>query len=549
MTGTIAKPIWSLILVLVTTAAGAAAQTPGVDTDFPEVEVATAPVEVDGAVLFRVRSVPSTPAEQRAAGIAGRIRNLARDPGFQAESLRLVDRDGLLTIVAGEARVMVVTGADAALEGTGTRELGQVLLPRIARAVEEYRSARQLKALLLSGARALGATALLAAALLLAGWGKKRVEAFAERHYRARVHAVRIKSFEIVRGERLWGLVRWVLDAARVVAVLVVLYLYLGSVLGAFPFTRWMAVRLGRWVMGPIETMASALLAEIPDLIFLAVLFAAVRYLVRFVRLFFNAVAEGRVEIEGFDREWALPTYKLARLAVIAFGLVVAYPYIPGSGSAAFKGVSLFIGVVFSLGSSAAISNTVAGYALTYRRAFRVGDRIRVGEVFGDVIAVRLQVTHVRTPKNEEVVIPNSEILGKEVVNYSSLAASHGLLLHTTVGIGYETPWRQVEAMLLLAAQRAPGLLTKPEPFVLQKALGDFCITYELNAACDNPQAMSRLYTELHRAILDVFNEYGVQIMTPAYEGDPEQPKIVPREQWYLTPATAGDQRSPGVVR
>jgi small-conductance mechanosensitive channel len=174
---------------------------------------------------------------------------------------------------------------------------------------------------------------------------------------------------------------------------------------------------------------------------------------------------------------------------------------------------------------------------MTYRRAFREGDRVKIAGILGDVTRVRLQVTHLRTIKNEEVVVPNSTILGSEVTNYSTLARDRGLILHTTVGIGYETPWRQVEAMLLEAARRTAGLLAEPKPFVLQTALGDFAVTYELNVYCDDPQAMGPLYSELHRNILDVFNEYGVQIMTPAYEGDPEQPKIVPREQWYTKPA------------
>ena len=174
---------------------------------------------------------------------------------------------------------------------------------------------------------------------------------------------------------------------------------------------------------------------------------------------------------------------------------------------------------------------------MTYRRAFRVGDRIKVGDIVGEVTEVRLQVTHVRSLKNEDVVIPNSVILNSAVVNYSTLAASQGLVLHTTVGIGYETPWRQVEAMLLMAAGRTPRLLKEPPPYVLQKSLGDFAVNYELNACTDRPGEMNAIYTELHRNILDVFNEYGVAIMTPAYEGDPEQPKLVPKDRWYAEPA------------
>jgi small-conductance mechanosensitive channel len=196
---------------------------------------------------------------------------------------------------------------------------------------------------------------------------------------------------------------------------------------------------------------------------------------------------------------------------------------------------------MFSLGSSSVIANLVAGYAMIYRRAFKVGDRIMVKDLTGDVTDIRLMVTHLRTIKNEEIVVPNSEILNSHVVNYSTLARSRGLILHTTVGIGYETPWRQVEGMLLAAAQRTTGLLKEPAPFVLQKSLGDFAVTYELNAYCDEAQKMSRLYTALHQNILDVFNEHGVQIMTPAYEGDPAVPKVVPKEQWYLAPAKPTD--------
>jgi len=163
---------------------------------------------------------------------------------------------------------------------------------------------------------------------------------------------------------------------------------------------------------------------------------------------------------------------------------------------------------------------------------------VKIGDIMGDVTAMRLQVTHLRTTKNEEVVIPNSQIINGHVINYSTLAQKDGLLLYTTVGIGYDTPWRQVEAMLLEAARRTQGIAARPEPFVLQTSLGDFAVTYELNIGCDDPHRMRQLYTALHRNILDVFNEYGVAIMTPAYEGDPEEQKVVPKEKWYLPPAT-----------
>jgi small-conductance mechanosensitive channel len=224
------------------------------------------------------------------------------------------------------------------------------------------------------------------------------------------------------------------------------------------------------------------------------------------------------------------------RLAVVAFALVVGYPYIPGSSTAAFQGITVFIGIVFSLGSSAVIGNIIAGYMMTYRRALKVGDRVKIGDTVGDVIDTRLQVTHLRSLKNEEIIIPNAQIMNGEVLNYSSLAHDKGLILHTEVGIGYETPWHQVEAMLLTAAERTEGLAKEPSPFILEKRLGDFAVTYELNAYCHDVKAMMPLYAALHRNILDVFNACGVQIMTPAYEGDPAEPKVAPPETWHAPP-------------
>lgn len=219
----------------------------------------------------------------------------------------------------------------------------------------------------------------------------------------------------------------------------------------------------------------------------------------------------------------------------------MAFPYIPGSNSPAFKGISIFIGILFSLGSTSAISNVLAGYSLIYRRVFKVGDRVKIADFMGDVMEMRLQVTHLRTIKNEEIVVPNSMINNSHVINYSSLAAQKGLILHTSVTIGYDAPWRQVHALLLMAAEKTPGLLRDPAPFVLQTSLDDFYVSYELNVYCDTPLEMARIYTDLHKNIQDAFNEYGVQIMSPSYRFDPDRPKVVPKDRWYAAPAEPPD--------
>src|SRR5512139_1349077 len=220
-----------------------------------------------------------------------------------------------------------------------------------------------------------------------------------------------------------------------------------------FPLSRPCseAVPLLVLVLGPLHDMGIAVLDYLPKLIFLIVLFFVVRYALNILRAFFLGIERGRITFHGFEAEWAIPMYKVARLGIIAFAVVVAYPYIPGSESPAFKGVSLFLGVVFSLGSSLSISNIVAGYMVIFRRVYKVGDRVKIGNNMGDVVEMRLQATHLRTIKNEEVIVPNSLIINTEVVNYSSLSRKGGLILHTTVTIGYDTPWRQVHALLLMA--------------------------------------------------------------------------------------------------
>lgn len=521
----------------------AAGRPPTVESEGEEL---TAPVRLDGVVLFRVRGTSSFPAEKRAAEIASRIQAAAQDPGFRTDALRTVDSDISIDILAGDRRLMAIFDADAQLEYVSRRELALVYLTRVREAIEGYRVARESRNLLRGVLYTLAATAALTVAVTGLAWLLRRLNGLLERKFRESIRSVGIQSFQIVRAERIWEALRGALRIGRALVVLAIVSVYLQFVLGLFPWTRPFANRILDLVVDPLKTMGAGIVSGIPNLIFLAVLVVVTRYALRLVRPFFDALGRGTVSLAGFYPEWASPTYRIVRLAIVVFALVVAYPYIPGSESAAFKGMSLFLGVVFSLGSSTAISNIIAGYLMIYRRAFRVGDRVKIGNQIGDVVEIRLQVTHLRTIKNEEVIVPNATILQSEVINYSTLARKGGLILYATVGIGYETPWRQVEAMLRMAAERTPGLLKDPTPFVLQRALGDFSVTYEINVYCDNAQAMERLYADLHRNILDVFNEYGVQIMTPAYRGDPQQPKVVPKEQWFAEPAKPPDGSASG---
>ena len=544
------RPLTTIIIIIacLLLRPALAAEQPGEDVD-AQAAPDSAAVTVDGVELFRVAGSASFPAADRAARARARIVAAAEDRHIPANAVKTEQRESRVDVVAGGRHLVGVIGADAAIEGVSVSDAALVRAMHIRDAMIRYRAERTPERLLQSAMIATAATAAAALAFWLTWIAFRRARLGLDQRYRKRLHSLSIQSFEVVRAESIWRALDGTLSGLRWLAIAVIAYALSTFALRQFPWTRSAAERLLDLVVQPVLSMATELLAYFPKLVFLLLLFLAVRYLLKLLKVFFEAVAAGRVPLRSFDAEWAQPTYHIVRILLILLTLVIAYPYLPGSGSAAFQGLSIFAGLMLSLGASSAMASLIAGYTVTYRRAYRVGDRITVGELTGEVSDVRLLVTHLRTVKNEEVVVPNSLVLQSHVVNYSKLVRSHGLILHTTVSIGYETPWRQVEAMLQLAAERTEGMLREPAPFVLEKSLGDFAVTYELNAYVDSTKLLPQRYADLHRNVLDVFNEYGVQIMTPAYEGDPEVPKVVPQDKWFVTPARAPSAQNMKVAK
>jgi small-conductance mechanosensitive channel len=522
-----------LILLACLVAATASAQ-PAADA---ESELERFPVVVDGRSLFYVRGIVGRPAKERAELIEDRIVAAARNPELEPAQVRTVDTTHSTQILAGQQLLMTVSNPDAEIEQLDRPTMARAYTDLIAKAITTYRFERQPERQRRALVKVLVATGVFAALFALVVWATRRLGNWLEQRLRPKLQTVRLQSIELIPGAMLWNIVAMTGRGARLVMLLLLTYLYAQFSFSQFPGTRAIGEKLLTYLIDPLQTMGSRIVDGLPSLLFLLVLFIVVRVILRTLSMYFNAIGTGAVRLSNFAPEWSVPTYRLIRLAVIAFALVVAYPHIPGSGSDAFKGLSIFFGVLLSIGSSSFVANSVAGYALIYRRLFKAGDRVRIGEAVGDVIEMRMQVTRLRTVKNEEIIIPNSTILNSMVVNYSAMVKDPGLILHTTVGIGYETPWRQVEGMLLMAAERTTELLKDPPPFVLQKSLGDFCVTYELNAYTSSAEQMAEKYHALHANIQDVFNEYGVQIMTPAYERDPPEPKVVPKERWYEEPS------------
>jgi small-conductance mechanosensitive channel len=241
------------------------------------------------------------------------------------------------------------------------------------------------------------------------------------------------------------------------------------------------------------------------------------KYILRFTKFIFNEISMGSIQINGFYKDWAEPSYKLTRILILAFALIIIFPYLPGSGSPAFQGISVFLGILFSLGSSSAVANMVSGIVLTYMMPFKVGDRVKISSTVGDVIEKNLLVIRVRTIKNEDITIPSSMVLGSHIINYSSSADSYGLILNQTISIGYDTPWRSVHDLLIKSALKTNGILNEPIPFVFQTQLNDFYVSYEINAYTRQPNQMANIYSELNQNIRDSFNSAGVEIMSPHY--------------------------------
>ncbi|MGO9065588.1 MAG: mechanosensitive ion channel family protein [Myxococcaceae bacterium] len=449
----------------------------------------------------------------RAADITQRLKRLLSSPLFRVEDVRVESHDDISMLYWRGDFLFALTNADAAAAHSSRQQLAEEAVAAIGEAVDRAAAARTPKSLLLDAAYALVTTLVLVLAILAVNWGVRRARGRLEAWFR--LAGRKLHSYSTV--ERLAALAVALLGVLRVVVILLLLYFYIPSVFRLFPWTRsWGATLLG-WAIDPVVTLGRALVGYLPNVFIIAVALVATRALVRLLRAAFEELGAGRIRLSGFYPEWAQPTFQLVRALVVVMAVVVIFPYLPGAHSPAFQGVTILLGALLTFGSGSAVSNLFAGIILTYTRAFQVGDRVRVGESYGDVIEKSLLVTRVRTIKNEEVAIPNGVVMGTHIVNYSAAARGKGLLLHTRVTIGYDAPWRKVHALLLSAARATPRILAEPAPFVWQKSLDDFFVTYELNAATAHPEVLDDTYAELHKAIRDAFDEGGVEILSPHY--------------------------------
>lgn len=451
--------------------------------------------------------------------------------------------DGRVVRIGEDIAFAITPGDLDAVRGQTLDQASTMVVQRLQRACAAKEEQGSVPYLLRATAMSLGAVL----AMLFVMWGLRRLErvllplllrakmSFTQRFSGTSIGAVAQASERTNLPVRLTF---WFLHA-------LVAYACLTFCLGRFPYTSVWAESMGSRIVGVISGLVSAVVAWLPDLLAIVIIFVLVRLLVAVIHSVFEDVEQGRLKVVWCDPLTAKPTSRILSVILWLFALVMAYPYLPGSDSAAFKGVSVFVGLLVSLGGSGVIGQVVGGFVLMYTRALKPGDYVRVGEDEGVVEEIGFLSTTIKTPWREQINVPNAMLLSMTSKNYSSISGSDGVIAAAAVTIGYDTPWRQVHAMLLEAAKRTPAVCGPPAPYVLQTGLGDFYIEYQLNVYLRTPAERVWALSALHTSILDVFNEYGVQIMSPHYVADPPQRAWVPKEKWFTPPAAPSGHTAP----
>jgi small-conductance mechanosensitive channel len=445
-----------------------------------------------------------------------RLHRVVRDAGFDPARVTVSDRETYSELTLDEQVLGIITDEDAQAVGQPRPEYARQVRDRLVEIVTTTREELSAWATAVGLLWAAVATTILVALLVLLARLRRRVHARID----ARLQGLTESGpggAAAVRATRVGSVVHGTVSVAAAAAAVALAAVWAEVVLQVIPWSRPLGRLIYRYLADPIRTLWLGLLGLVPNFFYLAVIGLTTFVVLKVVHLVFKEVEVGTIRFASFPDEWAEPTYKLVRTLLLAVAFVGAFPYIPGSQSLAFQGISLFLGLLVSLSSSSALSNIIAGTILTYTRAFRLGDIVRIGDTVGEVMIKRLLVTHVRTYKNVVVSIPNSVILTTQVLNYTTLAANRGLVLHTSVTIGYDAPWAKVHELLIAAALRTEGVLKEPPPYVLQRALNDFSVEYEINAFVAAALPMPHTYSALHANIQECFNEAGVEIMSPNY--------------------------------
>ena len=502
-----------LLLTLCFTTGGVAAQSTSPSSPANE----GYPIDLDGKEILRIyEGVGSFTARDRADAVSDRLQKLVNDPSVDVNEIEISDSPFGATLELGDTVLLVVTDTDAKHLQLSRDGLAHFYLKQIRQGILDARKQHTRGFLIRAAVYALVTLLIYLCLLWVVVVGIRRLLMWVE-PAASKIRGLKIQQTELVSGWRIAGFIASTLRALRIVIVFALTWVAIATVANYFPWTREHGKTLLNYIKTPVLFVIQSVVRYLPNLFYIIVIVAVMIYALKFVRMLARELERGNIRISGFYPEWVQPTYKIVRFLLIALTAVIIYPYLPGENSPAFKGVGLFIGVLFSLGSTSAVANVIAGVIIIYARGFRVTDWVKIGDNVGEITALTMLATHLQTIRNEEIIIPNSVVLNSYVTNYSMLARSKGLILHTAVTIGYDVPWRTIHDLLIEAALKTKDVLTDPAPFVLQTSLENSYVAYDINVYTDKPKKMIFIYSDLNANIQDCFFKAGVEIMSPVY--------------------------------
>ena len=476
------------------------------------------PVVVEGDTLFYLYTKRGgyTPL-QRAEMIDAAIMQLGKRFTLHPDSVYIESSDIVTDLMYGNKVIASFTDQDGLWEGRSREQLATDKRKIVVQKLKELKEEHSLWQL---GKRILYFVLVLAGQYLLfwlTGWLFRKLKVRIQKLKDTRLKPISIQNYELLDTQRQVNLLIFLSNLLRYVIMLLQLLITVPLLFAIFPQTKGLAYQIFSYIWNPIKNILVGIVDYIPQLFAILIICFAVKYLVRLVHYLSREVEAGRLKFGGFYPDWAMPTYHIIRFLLYAFMIAMIYPYLPGAKNGVFQGISVFVGLIISLGSSTVIGNVIAGLVITYMRPFKLGDRIQLNDTTGNVIEKTPLVTRIKTPKNEVVTIPNSFIMSSHTVNYSASAREYGLIIHSEVTIGYDVPWRQVHQLLIEAALNTPGVIDDPRPFVLETSLSDWYPVYQINAYIREADKLAQIYSDLHQNIQDRFNEAGVEIMSPHY--------------------------------
>lgn len=476
------------------------------------------PVVVEGDTLYYLfaKRGGHTP-QQRAEMNAAAITELGKRFNLQPDSVYLESSDIVTDLMYGNKVLSSFTDQDGLWEGCSRDQLAAAKRKVI---VDKLKVMKDEHSLWQLGKRILYFILVIIGQYLLfklTTWLFNKLKVRIQRLKDTKLKPISIQEYELLDTQKQVNLLVFLANLLRYAVMLLQLILTVPLLFSIFPQTKDLAYKLFSYIWDPIKSIFLGIVEYVPNLFTIFVIWLAVKYLVRLVHYLASEIQSERLKIGGFYADWAMPTFHIVRFLLYAFMIAMIYPYLPGSKSGVFQGISVFVGLIVSLGSSTVIGNIIAGLVITYMRPFKLGDRIKLNDTTGNVIEKTPLVTRIRTPKNEVVTIPNSFIMSSHTVNFSQSARDYGLIIHSEVSVGYDIPWRKTHQLLVEAALNTPGVVDDPRPFILETSLQDYYPVYQVNAYIKDANQLAQVYSDLHQNIQDRFNEEGIEIMSPHY--------------------------------